>query len=1108
MAKKSFSREAEEGKEGKPSIANEVNGNKLQSEQQIATTEDAIHTKGESSGFTARKTKGKGAELKQQVISDVITGSSNTAGMGVNAAGRSVSGTAGGILGASNSTPQADKSRSGSRVGKKLDRTATKLNFTPSEQVLLEVDESKPLADSADQDQGYNGTYRNEFARSQKIAGAVPADLMFQRSVDFIMKDKLYFIEGQMVLQANDSNLRYTPPTKVIGIDAKGQPIRQDVAYHLGNFLHRAFHFGLDTNGKVSYFYADVEDLSASDINSEDANMASAHRLIKANTAELDRMAMDSAAGDEKADIWTPLARAIDDPTEAAFLMASIEATTAAYVHLAYSKATTNFAFQLNRGAKDGLDEITPAIEQCCGWRASENNSVSLGNDMGNVLDTTHVFKKEAYRAGDPSIMIAAYDSVNKYHNKADLLLQPRGWRMHLQTADNNMNPLKVPAEYANVYAATEVFSTIDHEYDPLMPICMTDKANLISPINFNELCCFCNHLRPVQYNLEIEYDTTNGYETYSKDVVVLDHTWAQRLHINYLYGYYKMKSASGYSTNAVPVFDSSTNKITLTAHSPVGSTKANIDIIFREFDDEELVDDEGYTKFIDGVDISELASDIIFVEPEEHENIIEKVEVTKQEQVYGVIRDGGEYAYAYSDLRNNYIVEVKHPLINGIIEYLNNAIGAKFRSLLDREEFYVPMVFSTQYMTLAQLLICAATPFITRVRLNSMKDVIYYEDNVKQYPYSKLTSLANVPFKKYINFDYTDYDSPLQTKVMNPVQAINWTMPEFFWKVATEKYVLPWYFNENDLENDGSVNEDAANMSMPSIRSGVRLGLLDNLYGMSEKDIRLSLDRMTKYLLRDEDISSFGAYKYGRTTDGQILANLGASKLFSLSKILSCPRELGLSMDAPLGVLTVDPADGNGITTSLKALTADGTATSFRIKIWLNKNSLLHPEILAASGVNIQRAANYTQKWFELCANNATSNTDIAGLVFGLGDDNASYSPFAELGNGAPLGNGVNVISYQRGLNTRLQFLPFVISPFDGNHVGDKTYDIYDFAYMFGLCGFRASDYRESVYNREKRVVNEGLLFVSDPWIEDSPIISGAAKGTGVTLSKGYELK
>jgi len=1107
MSKKSLSREAAEKEEGLEMVKNEVPENRVQQDQQINPTSAANDTKPVQGSFQTKRSTAKGATLKQEVISDAITGSNSSAGMGINAAGRSVSGTAGGILGANNSTPFADKSRSGSRVGKKLDRTATKLNYTPCEQVLLNVDESKPLADAADEDQGYNGTYRNEFARSQKIMGAVPADLLFQRSVDFIFKDKLYFVEGQQVFQ-NDADRTSVNPS--LTINQQGKEV--STHYTSGNYLHRNLHFGLDSNGKVKYFYADVVDLTHASVSADDANVASAHRLIKNNVAELDRISMDSKAGDEKADLWTPLARAIAEPTKASYLMSSIEADTGAYVYLAYSKLVTNMSFQLNRAAKDGLDVIGPAIEQCVGWRQAEEASSELASLFGNTLhprdgdtDHVHAFSSACYAAGDPTLMIAVYDSNSKYNNKADLLLQPRGWRMHAQTADNNINPLKVPAEFANVFAATETFSTIDHEYDPLMPICVTDKANLITVHNFNELASFYKDAGFKHVNLK--FSATNIESTYEYKEILLAAKGAPKI-----MGWPKIFVYEKHTANTDGLkYTSGTGVIELDPDS--SNIDREIDIIVSPV----AITTAGYTKLVE--ENVTYAKDLVLhvpVEQDDDSKISDIIEEYSDGPTWRYYQCGEPFAYAYSDLRNKYIVDVQHPLIHGIIAWLEDSVGGKIRTLINQEDFKIPLVFSTQYMTLAQLAICAATPWISRVRMNSMKDVIYYEDNVGSYPYSKLDSIKNVPFKNFVNFGFTTYDEPLETKVMNPVQAVNWIMPEFFWKIATEKYVLPWYFCEEDLNVDGSVNDDASTMCMPSIRSGIRLGALDTLYSMTEKDIRLGLDRMTKTFLRDTDIANKYAYKYGRTTDGQIMCALSNSKLFTLQKVLSCPRELGLSMDAPLGVLTADPADNSEhawiSSDILKAMSADGTCSSYRIKVFTNAQTSLHSNILDASNVNITRAANYTQKWYEAFANNSTSNLDVTGLVFGMGDDVELYSPFAELGTGASAGlsTGASVVSYQRSVNTRLQFLPFVISPFDNNFASDDSYshDIYDIAYYFGLCGFRASDYRESVYNREKEVVNQGITFVSDPWIEASPIIKGASGKTGVKLSKGYVLK
>lgn len=1129
MKKNSISREEAEKNEGLEQIHNDVPDNRQQAVQQVATTTDAERVSAPKTGFTVGRSGGKGDVLKQQQISDVITGSSPSAGMGTNFAGRHVSGTGGGILGANNSTPEAGKSRSDSRPGKKLDRAATKLNYTPCEAVIVDVQESKPLADAADKDQGYNGTYRNEAARSQKIAGAVPGDLMYQRSVDLITKDKLYFVEGQQVFQNASDRTDLNPTTTIDPTETVVTRQKKEVTYHSGNYLHRGMHVGLKADGDAEYVYFDVDDITPDAVSAEDANMASAHRLIKSNTAELDRMVMDAKAGDEKADLWTPLARAIDEPTRASYLMSSIEADTGAYAYLAYAKASVNMAYQLNKGAKDGLDILGPALEQCAGWRSSPKSSLDYrtkfpGGMSRPDVSALSVFDRSCYRAGDPTLMIEAYDSIAKYNNKADLLLQPRGWRMHLQTADNNINPLKVPKQFAALYAASETFSTIDHDYDPVLPVCMTDKANIVTVHSLNELGGFIKNV-PAHYDMDATwsaYDPTKTHTDIDKSVLSVNAIKAlQALGYTHVHMFAKAYTTGDY-VNQAPVLTVTTvsgekEYLYQYAHNDNdGRRRVEIQIILGDEDAIDAPTGYSYVQLSGDNAILPLSDmgELIIACPAVQSvtaNVVTAGSIAEDVTPITYAKGCRPYAYRYSDLRNVYIVEVKHPLVEGILQYLKDSIGSKIYSLIAQEDFYIPFVFSAQYMTLAQLVICAAMPWITRVRQNSLKDVIYYEDNVKAYPYSKLDSIKNVPFKNYVNFTFKDYDTPLETKVMDPARAINWTMPEFFWKVGTRKYVSPWYTSECDLNVDGTVDDDAATMSMPSIRNGHKLGQLDSLYGMDEKDIRLSLDRMTKTFFRSTKITHFGAYKYGRTTDGQIFICLDDDQIITVHDLLSCPRELGLSMDCPLGVLTPDLADiggGDAFSIPLKSMTDDGTATSYRIRIWTNTNSLETPSILAATGVNISRAANYTQKWFELQANNATSSTSIAGLVFGMSDEgNAQYIPFAELGSGAQDStNGVAIVSLQRSLNTRLQFLPFVISPFDAVATGESIRDLYDVAYAFNLAGFRASDYRESVYNREKEVINQGLLFVEDPWVKGSPILREGSASTGIALPIGYK--
>lgn len=1088
MGKKSFSRTEAEGAEGLEQVKNDIPENRMQAEQQVQNSDEALKTKPVPSGFSLKKTGAKGSKLKQEAIAEVISGGSDS-GMGISAGGRGVSGTAGGILTANNSTPIAGQVRGKTRVGKKLDRVANKLNYTPSEQALVEFDESKPLADSASEDQGYNGTYRNEFARSQKKSGGVPGDLLFQRSVDLICKDQLYFTDGQIVLPSSNASdaLCYTPSKSYAGANTYA-----DYEAPIGDFLIRKMHTKVNNLGQVIYLFFDVDDVTAVETSADLANKSAAWRLIHSNRAELDRISMDAKAGDEKAEIWSPLPRAVYEPTKLVYFLSAIESQTGAHAYLAYSKATVNFSYQLNRGPKDGQDIITPAVEQMVGSLREYDASSGY---TGYHSSLQACFNVQDYKAGSPALMIALYDSVAKFNNKADLLLQPRGPRMHLQTADNNINSLRVPAQLVDVINGNEVFSTIDHEYDPLLPICMTDKAGLIDRININDTGAFCHPHFKVTYSFtNIE---TNGGENASlrDEEIIVPACIANTT----MYVYEKHSAGDGSVQVSAGVYGlkkDGTNRsgvtseiiVSRSATAPTGFTligteSAGTQIVFRTL------------KVRDGGN--------------NHDRI------TAFASEY--IMDGRMYAdkkgpikYAYNDLRNNYIVTVYHPLAEGIVQYLEQSIGGKLFSIIGQSDLSVPWVFSTQYMTLASLMICAATPWIQQVRLNSFKDVLYYEDNIHEYPFTGLVSMKEAPFKNFVNFEYSSYDEPLIVKQMQPTVAIKWIMPEFFWHVDStyQDFVTPWYFNQNEVELvSGSVVacEDAAAMSMPSIRSGNRLASLDVFYGMSEKDIRLSFDRLTAHILNNSAVSFIGVYKYGLTTDGQLLVRFGAgANPFTIHDLLSCPRELGLIAEVPGYVLTPSGISG------CASVTSNGMGTSFRIKVWTSKGaSSKNSSILSSDAVDISRAANYTQRWYQLDANTGNSNEQILGLVFGLNDEgSAQFSPFIGVDDSTSVSNAPTVISHQRSMWTRLQTLPFAISPFDAEPTsGSANIDIYDICYMFGLAGFRASDYRESVYNRSKEVVNQGLLFVSDPWVEQSPIVTHGAASTGVSLAKGYEI-
>lgn len=78
----------------------------------------------------------------------------------------------------------------------------------------------------------------------------------------------------------------------------------------------------------------------------------------------------------------------------------------------------------------------------------------------------------------------------------------------------------------------------------------------------------------------------------------------------------------------------------------------------------------------------------------------------------------------------------------------------------------------------------------------------------------------------------------------------------------------------------------------------------------------------------------------------------------------------------------------------------------------------------------------------------------------------------------------------------TRLQLVPFVISPWDavsyargGGEDGQK-YDIFDFAYMFGFAGFEGSYYEEDHIVRMDKQIQEGYVYTDDLLVLDTSLL------------------
>lgn len=998
MANKTKNRAAQESAEQLETQELKVPSSRFQDKQRLPEAASAIDASAGSSSFSATKQEKKGSVLKQDVAAEVVT-----TGVGGGLPGEvtgtyslSYGGNEGTILGSAAYTPSVGQSRSDSRVGKKLDATVKKINFVASEQVLQEVEESAPLAKNPDAVQGYNGTYRNENARMQKNNGGVPGELLYQRSIDEIKRDQLYFSTGQHV--DTEGVVAYDTPTYVPESSKFGvlqYPDGPNYDLKRGNFLHRELRFKFSDAGQLEKFYFVTDDVSTT-VSSAIADKSSVNATLDRNHAEMNRQIMDAKAGDEKAELWTPLARAVKEPTQTVAYLRDIENITGSEVFMAYKKTALCHSYQLNRAAKDGLKTFSPMVEALIGLNIPEKSSALSAAivdpfDVANTTDGNKIYASAAN-------MISAFDSTTKYKTKGDVLTMPRSFKMHLQTADNNMNPLRVKADFVRSVNNREVFSTIDRDYDPLMPVCISDRAALIHCYDFNDL-----------YAWE---SLKNGARQFKKN----------------------------------------------------------------------------------------------------------------------------PFTYMYSDLRNNYVVEAAIPLLEGIADYLT-ANAAAFKKIYGTKEVIVSMQHSTCFFSFWSLLVLAATPFILNNRVNSLRDVLYYEKNV-EYPFDQLISIKDANPMNAVNYTNDDYLQPIKTKQMMPSVRATWVMPELFWPFDENTdnsyaYVLPWYFNQEEFDFTSvtaSYSGVKCAMSMPSIRSGAKFAYLDDVYSMSERDLRLCLDRLTDIPVITTGTGKSGVYKYGQNTDGIPFVTLSEDN-FTIGSFISLPREQGYFMVAPYGTLsvlfTLPVADGHfnfsGLLTtpvlSNSRVPMHGES-SYMLKFWHGKGiktvdaSGSAQAILDPVQINVNRNTAYVQDWDSYHAtlsDNAEAIIDFGwvpsiNLLYGKGNTEEIFGRSAFI----PFTNGVKsqgreavytdksvymVGSLQKALWTRIQMLPMALSPFDFcaafRAAGEDAikYDPYDFLYYFGLAGFRASDYREDVYNRSADMVNLGFTFLKDSFVEDSPV-------------------
>jgi len=1024
-SKPDASRVEHEAKEGMEEVK-DVNAPKerFQQDQQIGKAIEAKDTTVGDQSYVKKSTGVKGSSLKQEVASKVlVNGTSGAASLETASVGSSArlagartmtySGTEGTILGSASGTPNMGKSdRADSRLGRRLDPTNKKINYLVSEQVVVEYDQPKPLAES-ESTQGYNGTPKNTTARMQKVSGTTPTDLLFDRSIDEISRDEIIFASGQSVKQIgveyNDT------PTKTYDLATNAE-----VAFNStrGSYMPVSLEVEFSrSNGRtfVSKFAVLEEDITPSRVPYNVMNLSGTNAIIDMNCAEIDRQGIDSKAGVETNPDWSPLGRAVSQPTATVGYLRDMEMIVGSEVYASYRFANKSLAYQLNKASKDGQNVVGPRNEMLLGLIGAHVSSKDFDSD-GLYSDP---FDSVLESRGAPSLLIDLFDSKAKYKNKADVLTQPRSLKMHVQTADNNINQFRVKPEFVAALNSRDVFSTIDRGYDAMSPVCITDCVRVVHPLSFANSFGF----------------TDNG---------------------------------SGRS----------------------------------------------YTSQL--------------------------------------------FAYKYKNRMSSYIIKVTNPLLAAIAYFMDLYADALYDKCAGHK-LSIPIVHSTRCLSTWDFLVCACVPYIQWERTNSMKDVLDYEI-AHEYPFHQLKDLGSLNPLAAVNYTLKSRDEPLEAHVMLPSTALSWILPETFTRLASGKTLLPWYFTEGQFEFGAATGDDdaatvvagaklgpwAGLMNYPVTRAGVRSAFLDDVYSMSERDLRLCLDRLVVNPGYSNTASEnkLSVYKYSQATEGGVI-DYNAAGLRSLD-ILKTPREMGWFMVAPAGacqptrIVKASEYKIENSGTNYENLWkfeykfAHCYDTSYRLRSYCNfyaEEIATTASSLDGKSVAISRAENFIQKWNERCAVDPayiyangsgevgyqtikSSNiapqyfnavvvayTDVCGASNNaLAFSNFGYSHYEATGTDASSGFGQKHTSAKLArpdllFYNRIQKLPFILNPFDSCMIA--ACDPFCFASLFNFAGFMESDYNEDCYNRIVQAQNQGYLYTKDPFVADSPVFKDSFRLT-----------
>lgn len=508
-------------------------------------------------------------------------------------------------------------------------------------------------------------------------------------------------------------------------------------------------------------------------------------------------------------------------------------------------------------------------------------------------------------------------------------------------------------------------------------------------------------------------------------------------------------------------------------------------------------------------------------------------------------------YVYSYKDIRNTYTTRVQMPLIEGLLRWLLKHQGAWVSTFGDNNTTTIPFAFDFTNPGLLEFMLCSASQEILWERNICFRDILFAGEQ-STYIWDDLVSLKELDPLHSSQMKIADYNTPLQLGKMAPDTAIRTFWGDSMLRIYTNgnernEYVLPWYMNEQAINptsgapwtaNSGPWSASTPyNMSIPSIRDGVRHAYVDVIKSLDERDIRLALDRMVSIpkpvlsgplatspsvdhvFYSDYSVTNLNnavkiaSLRYDQNSDGRLVvkydSNVGSNDHHLCEGSLLCvPKEIGYiwpGMKRFRAVInTMTATEATGITATYYDEPDDVTDTytggrttsivSYRVKAD------------ALTSGSIDRSAALTQVFYTCFADQELSDANV------LYTNRIGLAPSESQNGGDPenllcmysIGTSTHVsdtvfpadsfATMARKVSTKLQRFMMPINPFENAYVTATTGVIADFdplesSFYFGLSGMLASDYSQDILERLDVRDQLGVDYTKDKFQTDSLI-------------------